>query len=176
MAISASVYRKIQSIKTWATNKLPTVSEDTYTDLLTDLLKYLDDLITNNDFFETDIQVIIDELNKLLNMTFPTEQDINKAIQASKTEITKEYTNAINSAKSELTTSYTKAIEASEKTLNASIGAVDSKLDTTKTTLQSNINATSAKIDTTMNAHKRISKTPSLVLWKIFLRRVNICQ
>lgn len=155
MSISASTYRKILSIKTWATNKLPTVTEDSYTSLLTDLLKYLDDLITNNDFFETDIKKLVDELNKLLNMTFPTEEDINKAIQASKTEITKEYTSAINSAKSELTTSYTKAIEASEKTLNARIDTVDDELNTTKTTLQSNINATSAKIDTTMNAHKK---------------------
>lgn len=51
MSISASTYKKILSIKTWATNKLPTVTEDSYTELLTDLLKYLDDLITNNDFF-----------------------------------------------------------------------------------------------------------------------------
>lgn len=65
MAISASTYRKILSIKTWATNKLPTVTEDSYTSLLTDLLKYLDDLITNNDFFETDIKKLVDELNKL---------------------------------------------------------------------------------------------------------------
>lgn len=28
MAISASTYRKILSIKTWVTNKLPTVTED----------------------------------------------------------------------------------------------------------------------------------------------------
>ena len=56
MAISASTYKKIQSIKTWATNKLPTVTESSYTELLTDLLKYLDDLVTNNDFFETDIK------------------------------------------------------------------------------------------------------------------------
>ena len=65
MSISASIYKKILSIKTWAKNKLPTVTEDSYESLLTDLLKYLDDLITNNDFFETDIKKLVDELNKL---------------------------------------------------------------------------------------------------------------
>ena len=40
MPISASTYKKILPIKTWATNKLPTVKEDSYTELLTDLLKY----------------------------------------------------------------------------------------------------------------------------------------
>lgn len=99
MAISASTYRKILSIKTWATNKLPTVTEDSYTSLLTDLLKYLDDLITNNDFFETDIKKLVDELNKLLNMTFPSQEDINNAINSAKKEITKEYTQAINASK-----------------------------------------------------------------------------
>lgn len=59
MSISASTYKKILSIKTWATNKLPTVTEKSYTELLTDLLKYLDALITNNDFFETDIKKLL---------------------------------------------------------------------------------------------------------------------
>lgn len=155
MQISASTYKKILSIKTWAANKLPTVTEDSYTGLLTDLLKYLDDLITNNDFFETDIKVIIDELNKLLNMTFPSQEDINNAIANAKTEITNEYTTAINNAKSELTTSYTKAIEDSEQILNISIDAVDNKLTLAKKDLQTNINTVSTKIDTTMDAHKK---------------------
>ena len=155
MSISASTYKKIQSIKTWATNKLPTVTESSYTELLTDLLKYLDDLITNNDFFETDIKVIIDELNKLLNMTFPTQEDINKAIESAKTEITTEYTTAINSAKTEITTAYTKAIEDSEQILDNRIDGVQGNLDTAKKTLQTNIDNVSTKIDTTMNAHKK---------------------
>lgn len=148
MAISASTYKKILSIKTWATNKLPTVTEESYTGLLTDLLKYLDDLITNNDFFETDIKVIIDELNKLLNMTFPSQEDINVAISKAKTEITSEYTTAINNAKSDLITSYTKAIDNSSNILNNSINEVDNKLTKAKTDLQKNI-------DTTMNTHKK---------------------
>ena len=154
MSISASTYKKIQSIKTWATNKLPTVTESSYTEILTDLLKYLDDLITNNDFFETDIKVIIDELNRLLNMTFPTQEDINKAIESAKTEITTEYTTAINLAKTEITTAYTKAIEDSEQILDNRIDGVQGNLDTAKTTLQTNIDNVSTKIDTTMNAHK----------------------
>lgn len=155
MPISASTYKKIMSIKTWATNKLPTVTEDSYTSLLTDLLKYLDDLITNNDFFETDIKVIIDELNKLLNMTFPSQDDINNAISNAKTEITNEYTTAINNAKSELTTSYTKAIEDSEQILDNRIDEVENNLNSTKETLQNNIDNVSTKIDTTMNTHKK---------------------
>lgn len=151
MPISASTYKKILSIKTWATNKIPTVTEDSYTELLTDLLKYLDDLITNNDFFETDIKVIIDELNKLLNMTFPSQEDVNNAIANAKTEITNEYKTAINNAKSELTTSYTKAIEDSEQILNDRINNVDTKL----TSAKEDINTVSNKIDTTMNAHKK---------------------
>lgn len=155
MPISSSTYKKIQSIKTWATNKLPTVTESSYTELITDLLKYLDDLITNNDFFETDIKVIIDELNRLLNMTFPTQEDINKAIANAKTDITTEYTTAINSAKTEITTAYTKAIEDSEQILDNIIDEVQGNLDTAKTTLQTNIDNMSSKIDTTMNAHKK---------------------
>ena len=155
MAISASTYKKIQSIKTWATNKLPTVTESSYTELLTDLLKYLDDLVTNNDFFETDIKVIIDELNRLLNMTFPSQEDINNAISQAKTEITNEYTTAINTTKSELTTSYTKAIEDSEQILDSKIDGVQGNLDSAKKTLQTNIDTVSTKIDTTMNAHKK---------------------
>ena len=155
MPISASTYKKIQSIKTWATNKLPTITESSYTELLTDLLKYLDDLITNNDFFETDIKVIIDELNRLLNMTFPSQEYINNAISQAKVDITTEYTTAINSAKTQITTAYTKAIEDSEQILDNRIGEVQGNLNTAKTTLQTNIDTVSTKIDTTMNAHKK---------------------
>lgn len=155
MSISASTYKKIQSIKTWATNKLPTVTESSYTELLTDLLKYLDDLVTNNDFFETDINVIIGELNRLLNMTFLSQKDIDNAISQAKTEITNEYTTAINTAKSEITTTYTKAIEDSEQILDSKIDGVQINLDSAKTILQTNIDNVSTKIDTTMNAHKK---------------------
>lgn len=155
MSISASTYKKILSIKTWATNKLPTVTENSYTELLTDLLKYLDDLITNNDFFETDIKMIIDELNRILNMTFPSQEDINNAISQAKTEITEEYTTAINSAKTQITTAYTKAIEDSEQILDDRINEVQGNLDTAKTTLQTNIDTVSTKINTTMSEHKK---------------------
>ncbi len=140
MAISASTYRKILSIKTWATNKLPTVTEDSYTSLLTDLLKYLDDLITNNDFFESDIKKLVDELNKLLDMTIPSQEDIN---------------NAINTAKTEITTEYLKAIENSEKTQNNKINAVQQNLNSTTKSLEGSISTVSTKIDTTMDAHKK---------------------
>lgn len=140
MSISASSYKKIQSIKTWATNKLPTVTESSYTELLTDLLKYLDSLITNNDFFETDIQKIIAELNKLIEKTFPTQEDINQAIATAKQEITSEYTLAISE---------------SAKTLNTNINNVNTSLEKAKTNLQENIDGVSSKIDTTMNAHKK---------------------
>lgn len=155
MSISASTYKKIQSIKAWATEKLPTVTESSYTELLTDLLKYLDVLVTNNDFFETDIKVIIDELNKLLNMTFPSQEDVNNAISKAKTDITNEYTTAINTSKSELTSAYTKAIKASEQILNSKIDKVQNNLNSAKETLQTNIDNVSNKIDTTMNAHKK---------------------
>jgi hypothetical protein len=65
MSITESTYKKIQSIKEWATAKLTTVTEDSYASLLTDLLNYLDSLIKNNDFFETDTKAIIVELNEL---------------------------------------------------------------------------------------------------------------
>lgn len=155
MAISASTYKKNQSIKTWATNKLPTVTESSYTELLTDLLKYLDALITNNDFFETDIKVIIDELNRLLNMTFPSQEYINNAISNAKTEITTAYTTAINSAKTQITTPYTKAIEDSGQILDDRIDEAQRNLNSLKTTLETNIGTVSTKIDTTMNAHKK---------------------
>lgn len=143
MQISASTYKKIQSIKTWATNKLPTVTESSYTELLTDLLKYLDALIANNDLFETDIKVIINELNRLLNMTFPSQESIN---------------NAISKAKTEITTEYTAAIENSKQILDGRINGVQENLDTAKTNLQTTIDNVSTKIDTTMNTHKKSIK------------------
>ncbi len=155
MAISASTYRKILSIKTWATNKLPTVTEDSYISLLTDLLKYLDDLIANNNLFETDIKKLVDELNILLDMTFPSQEDINNAVNTAKTEITNEYTKAINSAKTNITTEYTKAIEDSEQNLDTKITGVQQNLNSTKKTLEGSISTVSTKIDTTMNAHKK---------------------
>lgn len=142
MSISASAYKKIQSIKTWATNKLPTITEDSYTELLTDLLKYLDSLITNNDFFETDIQKIITELNKLLDKSFPTQDDITQAITTAKQEITTNYTEAINSAKDDITSKYTSAIADSAKTLNANITNISSKVDTTMASHKKNIKDT----------------------------------
>lgn len=155
MSISASTYRKILSIKTWATNKLPTVSEEKYTDLLTDLLKYLDDLITNNDFFETDIKKLTDEINKLLAMEFPSKENIDQAIANAKSEITTAYTSAINSAKSSLTEEYTQAIETSAQTLTTNITNVNNKLTETKKSLETNISTVSTKVDTTINNHKK---------------------
>lgn len=155
MSISASAYKKILSIKTWATNKLPTVNEENYTTLLTDLLKYLDDLITNNDFFETDIKKLIVELNKLLAMEFPSQENINQAIANAKSEITTAYTSAINSAKSSLTEEYTQAIKTSAQTLNTNITTVNNALTEAKKSLETNINTVSAKVDTTMNNHKK---------------------
>nr|DAM71400.1 MAG TPA: hypothetical protein [Caudoviricetes sp.] len=155
MSISASTYRKILSIKTWATNKLPTVTEDSYTSLLTDLLKYLDDLITNNDFFETDIKKLVDELNKLLAMEFPSQKDINNAINTAKTEITNAYTSAISTAKTDLTADYTKAISASESEQNTKIESLKNNLNTTATGLQHGIDAANSKIASTMATHKK---------------------
>lgn len=155
MSISASAYRKILSIKTWATNKLPTVNEENYATLLTDLLKYLDDLITNNDFFETDIQKLVAEINKLLAMEFPSQENIDNAIASAKSEITSAYTSAINSAKSSLTEEYTQAIENSAQTLTTNITNVNNELTKTKKSLETNISTVSGKIDTTMNNHKK---------------------
>lgn len=159
MSISASTYRKILSIKTWAENKLPTVSEENYTTLLTDLLRYLDDLITNNDFFETDIKKLVDEINKLLAMEFPSQENINNAIANAKSEITTAYTSAINSAKSSLTEEYTQAIESSAQTLTTNITNVNNELTKTKKSLETNISTVSGKIDTTMNNHKKNIKS-----------------
>lgn len=155
MSTSASTYRKILSIKTWATNNLPTISEENYTTLLTDILKYLDDLITNNDFFETDIKKLVDEINKLLAMEFPSKENIDNAIANAKSEITTAYTSAINSAKSSLTEEYTQAIENSAQTLTTNITNVNNELTKTKKSLETNISTVSAKVDTTMNTHKK---------------------
>lgn len=159
MSITANTYRKILSIKTWATTKLPTVNEENYTTLLTDLLKYLDDLITNNNFFETDIKNLINEINKLLNMEFPSQENINKAIENAKSEITTAYTSAINSAKSSLTEEYSQAIENSAETLNTNITNVNNELTKTKKSLETSINTVSGKVDTTMNNHKKNIKS-----------------
>lgn len=52
-------------------------------------------------------------------MTFPSQEDINNAINSAKTEITSEYTTAINNAKTEITTEYTTAINNVEQNLES---------------------------------------------------------
>lgn len=108
MSITASTYEKIQSIKAWATEKLTTVTEESYSSLLTDLLNYLDSLIKNNDFFETDIKAIIVELNKLINANFPTTESVQSAINSAKSELNTKITtltNTVNTNKTELNSS-----------------------------------------------------------------------
>lgn len=134
MSISASTYKKILSIKTWATNKLPTVTEDSYTELLTDLLKYLDDLITNNDFFETDIKAIIIELNKLINANFPTMESMQSAI---------------NSAKSELNTKITKltnTVNTNKTELNGAISNINAQLNQVPTVIENKLKVHTDKV------------------------------
>lgn len=69
---------------------------------MTDLLNYLDSLIKNNDFFETDIKAIIIELNKLINANFPTTESMQSAINSAKSELNTKITtlnNTVNANK-----------------------------------------------------------------------------
>lgn len=134
MEITASTYKKIQSIKEWATAKLPTVTEESYASLLTDLLNYLDSLIKNNDFFETDIKAIIIELNKLINANYPTTESMQSAI---------------NSAKSELNTKITtlnNTVTANKTELNGAISNINSQLNQVPTTIQNKLKVHTDKV------------------------------
>lgn len=134
MSLNASTYKKIQSIKEWATAKLPTVTEESYATLLTDLLNYLDLLIKNNDFFETDIEAIIVELNKLINANFVTTESMNSAI---------------NSAKSELNTkitTLTNTVNTNKTDLNKAISNVNSQLNQVPTTIENKLKVHTDKV------------------------------
>lgn len=134
MSITASTYKKIQSIKEWATAKLPTVTEESYASLLTDLLNYLDSLIKNNDFFETDIKAIITELNKLMNANFPTTESMQSAINSAKSELSTkitELTNTVNTNKTEL---------------NRAISNINTQLNQVPTTIENKLKVHTDKV------------------------------
>jgi len=152
MNISSSAYNKIQSIKAWATAKLPTVTEETYASLLTDLLKYLDLLIKNNDFFETDIKAIIAELNKLINANFPTQDSINTAINNAKSELNTKITTLTNTVNTNKTSTDKKIADLTEtvtnnKTeFNGAISNINTQLNTVPTTIQNKLKTHTDKV------------------------------
>lgn len=134
MSLTANTYKKIQSIKEWATAKLPTVTEESYASLLTDLLNYLDSLIKNNDFFETDIKAIIVELNKLINANYPTVESMQSAINSAKSELNTKITtlsNTVNTNKTEL---------------NGAISNINSQLNQVPTTIENKLKVHTNKV------------------------------
>lgn len=74
MSISASTYRKILSIKTWATNKLPTVSEE-YTQaiessaqtLTTNITNVNNELTKTKKSLETNISTVSGKIDTTMN-------------------------------------------------------------------------------------------------------------
>lgn len=152
MPISASTYNKIQSIKAWATANLPTVTEETYASLLTDLLKYLDSLIKNNDLFETDIKAIIAELNKLINADFPTAESINEAINNAKSELNTKITALTSTVNTNKTSTDKKIADLTEKVtsnkteFNGAISNINTQLNAIPTTIQNKLKTHTDKV------------------------------
>ena len=152
MEITASAYNKIQSIKAWATAKLPTVTEETYSSLLTDLLKYLDLLVKNNDFFETDVKAIIEELNKLINVDFPTTESVNTAINNAKSELNTKITTLTNTVNTNKTNTDKKIADltgtvASNKTeFNGVISNINTQLNAVPTTINNKLKVHTDKV------------------------------
>lgn len=152
MSISASVYNKIQSIKEWSTAKLPTVTEETYASLLTDLLKFLDSLIKNNNLFETDIKAIIAELNKLINADFPTIESINEAINNAKSELNTKITALTSTVNTNKTSTDKKITDLTEKVasnkteFNGAISNINTQLNAVPTTIQNKLKAHTDKV------------------------------
>lgn len=152
MAITASTYNKIQSIKEWATAKLPTVTEENYASLLTDLLKYLDSLIKNNDLFETDLKAIIAELNKLINADFPTTESINEAINNAKSELNTKITTVTNTINTNKTSTdkkiadLTGTVTSNKAELNGAISNINTQLNAVPTTIQNKLKVHTDKV------------------------------
>lgn len=154
MSITPSSYKKIKAIKTWVAETLPTVSEDSYQAIVKDLLQYLDDVVTNDSFFSTDIKAIITELNKLLSQTNPSQSDIDLAVQAAKTEL-KTYadtksTESLDKAK-QFTNQLYNSTNKTITTLQASVNAAESEISK----VASSVSKADARIDSVMSTHKQ---------------------
>ena len=161
MSITPSSYKKIKAVKTWVTETLPTVSEDTYQAIVKDLLQYLDDIVTNDSFFSTDIKAIITELNKLLSQTHPSQSDIDSAVSAAKTELktyadtksteslgkAKQYTDQLNNSTNKTITTLTASVNANTTGINAAKSEISK--------VASNVSKADARIDTVMSTHKQ---------------------
>lgn len=152
MAITASAYNEIQSIKEWATAKLPTVTEGNYSSLLTDLLKYLDLLVKNNDFFETDVKAIIAELNKLINGDFPTTESINEAINNAKSELNTKITTVTDTVNNYKTSTdkkiadLTGTVTSNKAEFNGAINNINTQLNAVPTTIQNKLKVHTDKV------------------------------
>ena len=152
MALTASTYKKIQSIKAWATGILPTVTEESYASLLTDLLNYLDLLIKNNDFFETDIKAIIIELNKLINANFPTVESMQSAINSAKSELNTKITTLTNTVNTNKTSTdkkiadLTGTVTSNKTELNGAISNINSQLNQVPTTIENKLKVHTDKV------------------------------
>lgn len=157
MSITPSSYKKIKNVKTWITETLPTVSEDTYQEIVKDLLQYLDDIVTNDSFFSADIKAIITELNKLLSQTHPSQSDIDKVLSEAKTYADKKSTESLDQAKqfaTQLHTSTNKTITALTASVNANTTNI-TKAQGEISKVASNVTKTDARIDTVMSTHKQ---------------------
>lgn len=152
MSITASTYKKIQSIKEWATAKLSTVTEESYASLLTDLLNYLDSLIKNNDFFETDIKAIIIELNKLINANFPTIESMQSAINSAKSELNTKITTLTNTVNTNKTSTdkkiadLTGTVTSNKTELNGAISNINSQLNQVPTVIENKLKVHTDKV------------------------------
>lgn len=152
MSLTASTYNKIQSIKAWATAKLPTVTEESYASLLTDLLNYLDSLIKNNDFFETDIKAIIIELNKLIDANFPTVESMQSAINSAKSELNTKITTLTNTVNTNKTSTdkkiadLTGTVTSNKTELNGAISNINSQLNQVPTTIENKLKVHTDKV------------------------------
>lgn len=152
MSLNASTYKKIQSIKEWATAKLPTVTEESYASLLTDLLNYLDSLIKNNDFFETDIKAIIIELNKLINANFPTMESMQSAINSAKSELNTKITTLTNTVNTNKTSTdkkiadLTGTVTSNKTELNGAISNINTQLNQVPTVIENKLKVHTDKV------------------------------
>ena len=153
MAITHNTYKKITDLKEWIKKNLPSIYDDTlsYTDLVTKLLEYVNDLVINDGLLSEDVLKLFDSLNSLLNKDFITNEgltqlktELERKIKANSDEITSlqtlvdANTDSITSLNSKVTTN----------TIN--ISSLNTRVNTNAT----NITATNAKIDDVMDQHK----------------------
>lgn len=81
MAITHNEYLSLYPFKAWVQQNLPAIYDDSlsYTDLLSKILSYLNDLVTNNNFLSEDMKKLFDYINNYF-LNLDVQQNVDKKL------------------------------------------------------------------------------------------------